>query len=82
MSDSITCSTEMYNLAITAVLFILVDVFCEFAMLANVYILLSPEGEEIHSSSWGYKHIYISPRSAKRLIPLPVIILLCLGNKS
>ena len=51
MSYNITCSTRILNLALTPVLFMLVGVLCEFAMLLDVYILLSSAEEEVYSSS-------------------------------
>ena len=39
-----TCITS----AIAPFLFILVGVFCEFALVPGVYILLSPQEEEVH----------------------------------
>ena len=50
MPYSITCSNKMFTLAIVSFLFILVGVLCEFAMLPNVYILLSPQEKESHYS--------------------------------
>ena len=43
-------------------LFISVSVLCEFAMLPDVYILLSPQDEEVHSFSWGNRctHLHIN----------------------
>ena len=46
MSYGITCS-----LAATPFLFILVDVFYEFAMVPGVYILVSPREEKVLCSS-------------------------------
>ena len=48
---SITCSTETLTLAITPILFILVGVLCEFAVVPAVYILLSPQEAKVHYSS-------------------------------
>ena len=53
---------------------------CEFAMLLDVYILLSPQEEEVHSSSCGNRCTHLAAHSSKRLNPLSVIILVCLGN--
>ena len=33
--------------------FVSVSILCKFAMLPDVYILLSPQEEEVLSSSWG-----------------------------
>ena len=51
MPYSITCSTETLTLAITPILFILVGVLCEFAVVPAVYILLSPQEAKVHYSS-------------------------------
>ena len=53
MSYIITCSTKLLTLVIAPFLFILVSVLCEFAMVPGGYILLSPQAEELHSSSVG-----------------------------
>ena len=53
MSYIITCSTKLLTLVIAPFLFILVSVLCEFAMVPGGYILLSPQAEELHSSSGG-----------------------------
>ena len=51
MPYSITCSNKILTLAIAPFLFIFVGVICEFAMVPGVYILLSPQEEEVHYSS-------------------------------
>ena len=51
MSFSITCSPETLTLAITPFSFILLRVLCEFRMVPGVYILLSSQEHEAHSSS-------------------------------
>ena len=51
MLNSITCSTKILTLAIPTFLFILVGVFCEVVRVPGVYILLSPQEEEVHYSS-------------------------------
>ena len=51
MLNSVTCSTKILILAIAPFLFILVGVFCEVARVPGVYILLSPQEEEVHYSS-------------------------------
>ena len=55
-------------------------ILCEFVMLLDVYILLSPQEEEVHSSSCGNRCTHLAAHSSKRLNPLSVIILVCLGN--
>ena len=82
MSYNITCSTRILNLALTPVLFMLVGVLCEFAMLLDVYILLSSAEEEVYSSSWGNIYFYLGAYISQSLDPLSSIILLCLGNIS
>ena len=53
MPYTITCSCKVFALAKALVLFISVDVLFEFAMLPDLYILLSSQGKEVHSSFWG-----------------------------
>ena len=77
---NVSLSTQILILAILPLLFISVSIFCEFAMLPDVYILLSPQEEEVHSSSWGNRCTHLAAHSSKRLNPLSVIILVCLGN--
>ena len=48
-------------------LFISVSVLCEFAMLPDVYILLSPQEEEVHSFSWGNRCTDLAVHSSKRV---------------
>ena len=60
----------------------LVGVLCEFAMLLDVYILLSSAEEEVHSSSWENIYFYLGAYISQSLDPLSSIILLCLGNIS
>ena len=50
---TISLSTEILILAMVPLSFTLVDINCELAMLPDMYILLSPQEEEVHSSSWG-----------------------------
>ena len=57
-----------------------VNIVWEFAMLPDLYILLSPQKEEVHSSSWGNRCTHLATHLSKRLKPLFVIILVCLGN--
>ena len=56
-------------LAIVPLSFISVCVVCEFAILLDVYILLSPQKEEVHSSSYGNRCRYVAAHSLKRLNP-------------
>ena len=63
MPYSITCTTKILILAIVKILFILVDVLCEFTMVLGVHILLSRQEEEVHYSSEGtdvhtHQHIH------------------------
>ena len=53
---------------------------CKFATLLYMYILLSPQEEEVHSSSYGKRCAYLEVHLSKRLNPLSVILLVCLGN--
>ena len=80
MSYSITCSTKILTLAIAPLLFILVDVLREFAMVPGVYILLSPQEEEVHYSSWGHRSTHSAAHSSKKFKPLSAIILLWEGS--
>ena len=74
-------STQILILAITSVLSISVSILCKFAQLPDVYIFLSPQVEEVHSSSRGYKRCtHLAAHSSKRLNPLSVTILVCIGN--
>ena len=50
MPYGISCITKILTLAKVNILFILVDVLCEFAMVPGVCILLSPQEEELHYS--------------------------------
>ena len=43
----VTCSNKIFTLAIAPVLFVSVNRLCEFAMLTDVYMLLSPQEEEV-----------------------------------
>ena len=48
-------------------------------MVSGVYILLSPQEEEVHSSSWGHRCTDTAVHSTKIFKPLSVIILPCQG---
>ena len=77
MFDIITLT---HILAIMPLLFISVSILCEFARLPDVYILLSPQEEDVQSSSRGKRFTHLTTHPSKRLNPLSVIILVCLGN--
>ena len=64
----------------SATFFISGCILCEFAMLLDLYILLSPQEEEVHSSSCGNRCTHLAAHSSKRLNVLSVIILICLAN--
>ena len=49
-------------------------------MLPDLYILLFPQEDEEHSTSWGNRCTNLEAHSSKRLNPLCVIILVCLSN--
>ena len=49
-------------------------------MLLEVYILLSPQEEEVDVSSCGNRFTHLAAHLSKRLNPLYVITLVCLGN--
>ena len=44
---SVTCSTKSFTLTIALFLFIFVGIICELAMVPDVYILLSPQEEDV-----------------------------------
>ena len=78
---TVSLSTEILILAIAPLSFISVGIHCELAMLPKVYILLSPQKEEVHSSTWVDRCTHLEAYSSKTLKPLPVIALIvCLGN--
>ena len=52
-----------------------VSTFSEFAMLLDLYILLPPQEEEVHSSSWVDRCTLPAAHWSKRLIPLSAITL-------
>ena len=49
---TVSLSTEILILAMSSILLISVSILCELVMLPDVYISLSPQKEEVHSSSW------------------------------
>ena len=76
---TVSFSTQILILAIVPLLFISVCIFCEFAMLLDVYILLFPQEEEVHFFPVGTDvHILEHMRTSKRF--LSVIMLECVGN--
>ena len=77
---AVSLFTEILILAIAPLSLISVSILCELAMLPDVYILLSPLEEEVHSSSRGDICTHLEAHSSKRLDPLSVIILVSLGN--
>ena len=71
MPYSITCSTKILTLATAPLLFILVGVHCEFAMVPGVYILLFPQEEEVQFFSWRHRCAHSAAHSSKNLcLPL------------
>ena len=64
---TVSLSTQTLILAVVSLLFISVSVLCEFSMLPDVYIFLSPQEEEVHSSTWGNKCAHLVVHSWKRL---------------
>ena len=79
MPFTIPCSTKILTLVIALFLFILVGVLYEFAMGPGIYVLLSPQEEELHSSSCGHTCTHSAAHSSKRFEPLSGITLLCQG---
>ena len=72
-------TTDLYTVYLFSehavpLLFISSRILCEFAMLLDVYILLSPQEEEVHSSSRGNRCTHLAAYSPKRLNPLYVIL--------
>ena len=76
----ILLSAKIIILAIAPLSFISVSIFCEFAMMPDVYILLSCQEEEVHSFSGEDICTHLEAHSSKRLNSLSVIMLVCLGN--
>ena len=78
----LTVSLSIEILANSAILLISVNVLCELAMLPDVYflLLLSPQEEEVHSSSWGDRCTHLEAHSSERLNRCSIILLVCLGN--
>ena len=70
---TVSLSTEILILAIAPLSFISVGSLCKLAMLPDVYILLSPQEEEVHPSSWGDRRSYLEVHSSKTLNPLTAI---------
>ena len=69
-------SLNPYNLAVAQVFFISFYILSEFTILPDMYILLFPWEEEVHSYSWGDGCIILAVHSPKRLNPLCTTILL------
>ena len=67
---TVLLSTQILILAMVPFSFISVSILCEFAMLADVYILLSPQEEDVHSSSWRDRCTHLAAHSPKRLVSL------------
>ena len=59
MFDSIIFGSNPF-LAIEPLSFISVCILCEFAMLLDVFILLTPEEEEVHFSSCGNRCTHLA----------------------
>ena len=77
---TVSLSTEIHFLSTAPLSLISASILCELAMLPDVYILLSPQVEEVYSSYWWGMCTHLEEHSSKRLNPLSVIILVCLGN--
>ena len=73
-------STEILISAIVPLSLISVSILCELAMVSDVYTVLSPHEEEVHSASWEDRCIHLEAHSSKRLNTLSIVILVCLGN--
>ena len=77
---AVSLSTEILILGIAPLSLISVSILCELAMRPDVYILLFPQEEEVHSSSRGNRCTHLEAYSSKRLNTLSIIILVYLGN--
>ena len=69
MPYGITCSTKTLTLVKASFLFIFLGVMFEFVMVLCVYILLSPQEEEVHHSSWRQWCTDSAAHSSKRFKP-------------
>ena len=58
----------------------MLDALDVYINMLDVHILLSPQEEGMHSSSCGNRCAHLAAHSPKRLKPLSVIILVCLGK--
>ena len=77
---TVSLSTEIFILAMVLLFLISVSILCELAMVPDVYIVLSPQEEEVHSASWEDRCMHLEAHSSKRLNTLSIVILVCLGN--
>ena len=73
MFDSIIFDLNLY-FAYSATFVYFSFASCEFAMLPDVHILMSPQEEGVHSSSCGNRCTNLAAHSSKILNPLFVII--------
>ena len=76
----IPCSTKILTLATAPFLFILIGVFCKFAMVPSVHILLSYQEKEVHYSTGRKRCTQSAAHSSKRFEPLSATILLWQGH--
>ena len=63
----VSLSTQILILIIAPLSFISVSILCEYAMLPDVYILLSPQEEEVHWFSWGNRCTHLAALSSKKI---------------
>ena len=73
------------TLAIVPLLFVSDGVLCEFAMVPDMYILLFPQEEEVHSfflTAYGERCKNLAPHSQKHFKLVATTLLLCQGNSS
>ena len=77
---TVSLSTKILFSAIAPLSFISGVILRKLAIPPDVYILLSPQEEEVHFSSRGDRCAHLEAHSSKTLSTLPVIILVCLGN--
>ena len=64
---TVSLSTQNIVLTIASLSFILVSILCELAMLPVVHVLLSPQEEEMHPSSWEDRCTHLEAHLSKGL---------------
>ena len=60
-----------------------IGISLECSMIPDVYILLNPQKEEVHSSSWETRQMYTSSNKfIKKICNFVCLILLCVAKTS